>query len=78
MDLVGDASAHSSEAIRCDSLGAAGLAIHHYREAICALRMLLISHPDTSLRYSYGARCDSYRHRIDILERRMARGRTQT
>ena len=76
MDLVGDASAHSSEAILCDSLGAAGLAIHHYREGICTLRMLLAAHPDTWLRYSYEARCDSYRHRIDILERSMARDRT--
>ncbi len=36
--------------------------------------MLLAAHPDMWLRYSYEARCDSYRHRIDILERRMARG----
>ena len=70
------ASFHASEAILYDSLGAAGMAIHHYGEAICALGMLLAAHPGTWLRYSYEARCDSYRHRIDILERRMARGRT--
>ena len=52
------------------------LAIHHYGEAICALRMLLAAHPNTRLRLVYEARCDSYWHRIDILERRMARGRT--
>ena len=61
------------EAIRCDSLGAAGLAIHHYREGICTLRMLLGPIRNTWLRYSYEARCDSYRHRIDILERSMTR-----
>ena len=76
MDPVGDASAHSSEAILYDSLGAAGLAIHHYGEGICALRMLLAAHPGTWLRHSYEARCDSYRHRIDVLKKRMARGRT--
>ena len=76
MDLAREASAHASEAIRYDSKGAAGMAIHHYREGICALRMLLAAHPDTWLRYSYEARCNSYRYRIDALERRMARGRT--
>ena len=53
-----------------------GMAIHHYGEAIYALGMLLAAHPDTRLRLVYEARCDSYRHRIDILESRMARGRT--
>ena len=76
MNPAGGASFHASEAILYDSLGAAGMAIHHYGEAICALRMLLAAHPDTRLRLVYEARCDSYRHRIDILERRMARGRT--
>ena len=70
------ASFHASEAILYDSLGAAGMAIHHYGEAICALRMLLVAHPNTCLRLICEARCDSYRHRIDTLERRMARGRT--
>ena len=76
MDLARGASFHASEAILYDSLGAAGMAIHHYGEAICALRVLLAAHPDTRLRLIYEARCDSYRHRIDILEGRMARGRT--
>ena len=67
---------HASEAILYDSTGAAGMAVHHYGEGICALRMLLAAHPDTRLRRVYAARCDSYRHRIDILKRRMARGRT--
>ena len=53
-----------------------GMAIHHYGEGICSLRMLLAAHPDTRLRHSCEARCDSYLYRIDILERRMARGRT--
>ena len=70
------ASFHASEAILYDSLGAAGMAIHHYGEAICALRMLLAAHPSMWLRYSYEARCDSYLYRIDILKMRMARGRT--
>ena len=52
------------------------MAIHHYKEGICALSMLLAAHPDTCLRYSYEARCNSYLYRIDALERRMARGRT--
>ena len=39
-------------------------------------RMLLASYPGTSLRYSYEARCDSYRYRINALKSRMARGRT--
>ena len=76
MDFAKDASWHASEAIRYDSLGAAGIAIHHYGEAICMLRMLLAAHPGTCLRLVYEARCDSYRHRIDALKRRMARGRT--
>ena len=53
-----------------------GLAIHHYGDAICALRMLLVAHPNTRLRLVYEARCDSYRHRIGTLVSRMARGRT--
>ena len=57
-------------------MGSAGKAVHHYGETICALGMLLAAHPDTRLRLIYEARCDSYRHRIDILEMRMARGRT--
>ena len=76
MDLEREASFHASKAILYDSMGAAGLAIHHYGEAICALRMLLAAHLGTWLRHAYEARCDSYRHRIDILESRMARGRT--
>ena len=70
------ASFHASEAILYDFLGAAGMAIYHYGEAICALRMLLAAHPGMSLRLICEARCDSYRYRIDVLERRMARGRT--
>ena len=70
------ASFHASEAILYDSLGAADMAIHHYGEATCALGMLLAAHPGMSLRLICEARCDSYRHRIDILESRMARGRT--
>ena len=70
------ASFHASEAILYDSLGAAGMAIHHYGEAIYALRMLLAAHPNTRLRLIHETRCDSYRHRIDILKSRMARGRT--
>ena len=73
--MAREASFHASEAILCDSLGAAGMAIHHYGKAICALRMLLAAHPGMSLRLICEARCDSYRHRIDILESRMARGR---
>ena len=52
------------------------MAIHHYWEAICALRMLLAAHPNTRLRLVYETRCDSYRHRIDVLKKRMARGCT--
>ena len=58
------------------AMGAAGMAVHHYGEGIRALRMLLVAHPDTRLRLVCEARCDSYWHRIDILESRMARGRT--
>ena len=76
MDPTRGASFHASEAILYDSMGAAGMAVHHYGEGIYALRMLLAAHPDTRLRLVYEARGDSYRHRIDILERRMARGRT--
>ena len=77
MDPARGASFHASKAILYDSMGTAGMAIHRYGEAICALRILLAVHPDTRLRLVCEARCDSYRHRIDILERRMARGRTQ-
>ena len=76
MDLVREASWHASEAILYDSTGAAGMAVHHYGEGICALRMLLATHPDTRLRRVYEARCDSYQHRIDALKSRMVRGRT--
>ena len=41
------------------------------------MRMLLAVYLDTCLRLVYEAWCDSYRHRIDILERRMARDYTQ-
>lgn len=78
MDLANDASWHASEAIRHDSLGAAGMAIHHYGEGICALGMLLAAHPGTRLRFIYEARCDSYRHRIDTLKRQASSGRTPT
>ena len=75
LDLAREASAHASEAILYDSLGATGMAIHHYGEGICALRMLLAAHSDTWLRYSYEVRCDSYRYKIDTLKSRIARGR---
>ena len=74
--MARETSFHASKAILYDSLGTAGMAIHHYGEAICALRMLLATHPDTRLRRVYEARCDSYRHRIDALKSRMVRGRT--
>ena len=74
MDPARGASFHASEAIRYDSMGAAGMAVRHYGEAIYSLRMLLAAHPDTRFRLVYEARCDSYRHRIDMLERRAARG----
>ena len=74
MDPTRGASFHASKAILYDSMGAAGMAIHHYGEAIYALRMLLAAHPNTRFRLVYEARCDSYRHRIDMLERRAARG----
>ena len=74
--MAREASFHASKAIRHDSMGVAGMAVHHYGEGICALRMLLAAHPDTRLRFVYEARCGSYRHRIDTLEMRMARGRT--
>ena len=74
--MARDASFHASEAILYDSMGAAGMAIHHYGEGIYVLEMLLAAHPDTHLRLVYEARCDSYRHRIDVLGGRMARGRT--
>ena len=78
MDPTRGASFHASEAILYDSLGVAGMAIHHYGEGICALRMLLAAYPDTRLRLVYEARCDSYRHRIDVLERRAAARRPET
>ena len=45
MDSARGASFHASEAIRYDSLGAAGMAIHHYGEGTCAPGMLLAAHP---------------------------------
>ena len=75
MDPTRGASFHASEAILYDSMGAAGMAVRHYGEAIYALRMLLAAHPDTRLRLVYEARCDSYRHRIDMLERCTVHGR---
>ena len=76
--MAGGASFHASEAVLCDSMGAAGMAIRHYGKGIYSLRMLLAAHPDTRLRHTYETRCGSYRHRIDILERCMARGRAPT
>ena len=75
-DRARETSAHASEATLYDSMGAAGMAIHHYREGICALRILLAAHLGTCLRRVYEARCDSYRYRIDTLKRHMARDRT--
>ena len=58
--MAREASFHASKAILYDSMGAAGMAVHHYWEGIYALRMLLAAHPDTRLRLVYEARCDSY------------------
>ena len=75
MDMARGASYHASEAIRYDSIGAAGMATYHYRESMYALRMFLMAHPNSRLRMIYEARCCSYQNRIDVLEMRMARGR---
>ena len=78
MDPTRGASFHASKTILYDSLGAAGMAIHHYGEGIYVLEMLLAAHPDTHLRLVYEARCDSYRHRIDVLGGRAAARRSET
>ena len=76
MDPASGVSFHASKSILYDSLGAAGMAIHHYGEGMYALRMLLVAHPNTHLRLIYEARCDSYQNKIDSLKRRLAHGRT--
>ena len=66
-ELENSASRHASEAIKCDSQGARGMAITNYQKAIDSLMKLLRLYPHSKLNPIYKERAASYQKRIKIL-----------
>lgn len=67
-ELENTASRSASEAIKCDSQGARGMAITHYQQAIDALVKLIQLYPASKLNPIYKQRCNSYHNRINELQ----------
>ncbi len=67
-ELENTASKYASEAIKCDSQGARGMAITHYQHAIDALVKLIQLYPNSKLNPIYKDRCNSYHNRINALQ----------
>jgi SpoVK/Ycf46/Vps4 family AAA+-type ATPase len=67
-ELENTASKYASEAIKCDSQGARGMAITHYQNAIDTLVKLLQLYPNSKLNQIYKDRCNSYHNRIGALQ----------
>ena len=66
--LENAASRYASEAIKCDSQGAKGMAIANYQKAIDALVQLLHLYPTSKLNSVYSERMRSYQNRIKALQ----------
>ncbi|MBM3896170.1 MAG: AAA family ATPase [Thaumarchaeota archaeon] len=66
--LENTASRYASEAIKCDSQGARGMAIANYQKAIDALVQLLHLYPTSKLNSVYSERMRSYQNRIKALQ----------
>ncbi len=66
--LENTASRYASEAIKCDSQGARGMAIANYQKAIDALVQLLHLYPTSKLNSVYAERMRSYQNRIKALQ----------
>lgn len=66
--LENTASRYASEAIKCDSQGARGMAIANYQKAIDSLMQLLQLYPNSKLNSVYSERMRSYQNRIKALQ----------
>jgi len=66
--LENTASKYASEAIKCDSQGARGMAIANYQKAIDSLVQLLRLYPNSKLNSVYSERMRSYQNRIKALQ----------
>ena len=71
-ELENSASRYASEAIKCDSQGARGMAIANYQKAIDSLVKLMNLYPNNKLNKIYTERTTSYQKRIKALQ--MTRG----
>ena len=67
-ELENSASNYASEAIKCDSQGARGMAIANYQKAIEALVKLMQLYPNNKLNKIYTERVASYQNRIKSLQ----------
>ena len=68
-ELEDSASKYASEAIKCDSQGARGMAIANYQKAIESLMKLMQLYPRSKLNPIYKTRAASYQDRIKILHK---------
>jgi len=66
-ELENSASQYASEAIKCDSQGARGMAITNYQKAIDSLMRLIQLYPGSKLNPIYRERSASYQKRIKML-----------
>ena len=66
-ELENSASKYASEAIKCDSQGARGMAIANYQKAIDSLMKLMQLYPRSKLNPIYKERTASYQKRIKTL-----------
>ena len=67
-ELENSASRYASEAIKCDSQGARGMAITNYQKAIDSLVKLMHLYPNNKLNKIYTERMGSYQRRIKALQ----------
>ena len=67
-ELENSASRYASEAIKCDSQGARGMAIANYQKAIDCLVKLIQLYPNNKLNKIYTERMGSYQKRIIALQ----------
>jgi SpoVK/Ycf46/Vps4 family AAA+-type ATPase len=67
-ELENSASRYASEAIKCDSQGARGMAITNYQKAIESLVKLMQLYPTNKLNKIYTERMSSYQRRIKALQ----------
>ncbi len=67
-ELENSASRYASEAIKCDSQGARGMAIANYQKAIESLVKLMHLYPNNKLNKIYTERMASYQKRIKALQ----------